>query len=319
MRRFRQAVKTLFQARPLRSLAILFLCAAVCPAIAQPPGGPPDDGEKPRIWEVHTAQRYRTMSGLADRNGSMAWHESTVGISGGLFLPGPGLLRAGAEYAYTRFAFADDTRLGLAGSEPFRHVQEVRLSAQLLTPWSSTWRSQLFGAITSGFESGAAPDNAFSGIAGLGVVRRFSDRLSIGLGGLLLGHMGSEGTIVVPIVLLDWQITERLALRNRREITLAYLLDPQGRLALEAVASFFGSKQFRLDGAGAVPGGVAEIEGFDVGGRVVWEPFPALTVDGTVGAALEQVLRIESHVGREIADVDLEDALQLSLTVRYRF
>ena len=318
MRRFRQDIRTLFQARPLRSLAILFLCAAACPAIAQP-GDPSREDEKPRIWEVHTTQRYRTMSDLADRDGGMAWHESTVGISGGLFLPGPGMLRVGTEYAYTRFAFADDTRLGLAGSEPFRHVQEVRLSAHLFTPWSSTWRTQLFGAVTSGFESGAAPDNAFSGLAGLGVARRFSDRLSIGLGGFLLGQMGSEGTIVVPILLLDWQITERLALLSRQEITLTYLLNPQGRLSFEAVTSLFGIKQFRLDDAGAIPGGVAGIEGFDVGGRVVWEPFPALTVDGTVGAALEQVLRIESHAGREIADVDLTDALQLSLTVRYRF
>ena len=301
-----------------RLLGLLFLFVATCVADAQPVSRP-EAGEKRRLWTVHTTQRYQTASDFVARDGGVAWYESTVGISGGLFIPGPGLLRAGADYVHTRFAFASSTRLGLSGSEPFRHVQEVRLSAQLLTPWSSTWSSQLFGAVTSGFESGAAPDDALSGIAGLGVARRFSDRLSIGLGGLLLHHMDNQAVTVVPIVLLDWQMTERLALRSRQDISLSYLLDPRQRLSVAAVASFFGRRQFRLDEAGPVPAGVAELKGFEVGGRITWEPFPALTVQGAAEAALRQKLHLEDRAGRDMVDVDLEDALRLSLAVRYRF
>ena len=299
-----------------RLLGLLFLFIATCAANAQPAT---EAGEKRRLWTVHTTQRYQTASNFVDRDGGVAWYESTVGISGGLFLPGPGLLRAGADYVHTRFAFASDTRLGPLGSELFRHVQEVRLSAQLLTPWSSTWSSQLFGAVTSGFESGAAPDDALSGIAGLGVTRRFSDRLSIGLGGLLLHQMGSQAITVVPIVLLDWQMTERLALRSRQDITLSYLLDPRRRLSVAAVASFFGRKQFRLDEVGAVPGGVVELQGFEVSGRVVWEPFAGLTVHASVGATHRQNFHVADRAGRELVDLDLEDALRLSLVARYRF
>ena len=301
-----------------RSLVILFLFVAAAPTIAQP-GGPLQERDKPRLWEVHTTQRYQTASGLADRNGSLAWYESTVGVAGGLFLPGPGLIRAGADFAHTRFAFADDTRLGPAGSEPFRHVREMRLSAQLLTPWSNTWSSQFFGAVTSTFEVGAAPDDALSGVTGLGVIRRFSDRLSAGFGVLLLHPLGNQAVTALPIVLVDWQMTDRLALRSRRDVTLTYLLDPQRRLSVAAAASFFGRKQFRLDEKGDIPGGVAEIKGFEVGGRVIWAPFPALTVHGAVEAAIDQNLHLEDGAGREIVDVDLEDALRLSLTVRYRF
>ena len=307
-----------FGALPLRLLGLLLLFIAACTVDAQP-AGPPEAGEKRRLWTVRTTQRYQTASNFVARDGGVAWYESTVGISGRLFLPGPGLLRAGADYVHTRFAFASNTRLGLSDSELFRHVREVRLSAQLLTPWSSTWSSQLFGAVTGGFESGAAPDDALSGLAGLGVARRFSDRLSVGLGGLLLHPMGSRAVTVVPIVLLDWQMTERLALRSRQAITLSYLIDPRRRLSVAAVASFFGRKQFRLDEAGPVPAGVAELKGFEVGGRVVWEPFPALMVQGAVEAALRQNLHLEDRAGRDTVDVDLEDALRLSLAVRYRF
>ena len=318
MRCFCQGIGVAHHVVPLRSLVVLFLFIAACPAIAQPVD-PSRTREKPRLWEVRAAQRYRTVSGFADRNGSMAWHESTVGVSGGLFLPGPGLLRAGAAYAHTRFAFASDTRLGLAGSEPFRRVQEMRLSAQLITPWSSIWSSQVFGAIISAFESGAASDSALSGIAGLGVMRRFSDRLSIGFGALLLHPLGKRAVTVVPIVLADWQMTERLALRSRQDITLTYLLDSRRSLSVAAVGSFFGRKQFRLDERGEIPGGVADLKGFEVGGRITWEPFPALTLQGAVEAALRQNLYLEDRAGREIVDVDLEDALRLSLVVRYRF
>jgi len=318
MTAFPQGIGMAFDTPPPRLLGLLLLFIAAYTAYAQP-AGPPEAGEKRRLWTVHTTQSYQTAGDFVARDGGIAWYESTIGISGGLFLPGPGLLRAGADYIHTRFAFASSTRLGLPGSEPFRHVQEVRLSAQLLTPWSNTWSSQLFGAVTSGFESGAAPDDALSGVAGLGVARRFSDRLSFGLGGLLLHQMGNQAITVVPILLLDWQMTERLALRSRQDITLSYLLDPRRRLSVAAVASFFGRRQFRLDEAGPVPAGTAKLRGFEVGGRVTWEPFPALTVQGAAEAALRQNLRLEDRTGRDIVDVDLVDALRLSLAVRYRF
>lgn len=302
----------------LRPLALLLLFMATCPAMSQP-ADPLEGREKRRLWEIRTTQRYRTAGDFRDRDGSIAWHESMLGVNGGIFLPGPGLLRAGVGYAYTRFAFASDTRLGVAGSEPFRHVQEVWLSVQFLTPLSKTWSSQLFGAMTSAFESGAAPADALSGIAGVGVMYRSSERLSVGLGGLLLRPLGNRDITVVPIALIDWQMTDRLALRSRQDVTLTYLLDPQRRLSVAAVASFFGRKQFRLDERGVIPAGAAEIKGFEVGGRVTWKSSPALTVHGTVEAALGQHLHLEDDAGREIVDLDLKDALRLSLAVDYRF
>lgn len=304
---------------PFRSVGVLFLFIATHLAIAQPAAGPPGAAEKQRLWNIRTVQLYRMASDFKDRDGSIAWHESTVGITTGIFLPPAGLMRAGVDYAHTRFGFASNTRFGPLGSEPFRRVQEVRLSAQLLSPLSKRWSSQVFGVLTSAFESGASPDDALSGIAGLGVTHRFSKRLSTGLGALLLHPLGNRAITVVPTVLIDWQITDRLVLRSRQEITLSYLFDARRRLSVAAVASFFGHKQFRLDEKGTIPGGVAEIKGFEVGGRVIWEPFPALALYGSVEAAVGQNLYLEDHAGREIVDLDLQNALQLSLAVRCRF
>ena len=305
-------------ASPLWSFVILLLFIVACPAAAQPADSL-QAKEKPRLWEVRATQRYRTTSGFADRSGSLAWHESTVGISGGLFLRGPGLLRAGADYTHARFAFAPDARLGPSGPEPFRHVREVRLSAQLLTPWSEAWSTLALATIVSAFEIGAAPDDALSGVAVLGVMRRLSGRLSTGFGALLLKPLGAQTAVALPLVLVDWQITDRLALRSRQDITLTYLLDPRRRFSVAAVGAFFGRKQFRLGKKGNIPDGVAEIRGIEVGGRVIWEPFPALVVQGALEAVLRQNLRLEDRARRGIVDVALESALRLSLVARYRF
>jgi len=305
-------------ANALWSFVILFLFIATCQATAQP-AHPLRAQEKPRFWEVRAMQRYRTMSGFAERSGSLAWYESAVSISGRLFLRGPGLLRVGTDYTHTRFAFASDTRLGASGSEPFRHVREVRLSVQLLTPWSDAWSTLALGTVVSAFEAGAAPHDALSGGTVLGVIRRLSDHLSTGFGTLLLKPLGEQVVTALPLVLVDWQITDRLALRSRQEITLTYLLGPRRRFSVAAVGAFFGRKQFRLGTKGDIPDGVAKIKGIEVGGRVIWEPSPALVVQGALEVVLCQNLRLEDRAGRDLVDVALENALRLSLVARYRF
>ena len=319
MQWFCQRIGLAFHAGPSWFPAILSLLIAASQAVAQPVHRPSQAETRPRLGEVRATQRYRTMSGISERSGGLAWYESTVGISSGLFLPGPGLVRVGTGYTHARFAFHPDTRLGAAGSEPFRDVRELRLSAQLLTPWSETWSSLALGAVASAFEAGAEPHDSLSGVAVLGAMRRLSARLSAGVGVLLLHPLGKQAATVLPFFLVDWQVTDRLALRSRQDIRLTYLLDPRRRLSVAAVGSFFGRRDFRLDERGNVPSGVAEIKGFEVGGRVVWEPFPPLVVEGAVEAALRQTLRLEDRAGREVVAVGLEDALRLSLLVRYRF
>ena len=303
---------------PFPTLSVVLILLAVQAAVAQPPE-PSEPGEKLRLWEVHAIQRYRTRGGLRNGDGGVAWHESASGASRGLFVPGPGLLRIGVDYSHTRFAFARGVRHGPLGIEPFRVAEEVWLSAQLVTPLTGTWSSQFFGAATSAFESGASSDDTFSGAGGLGVMRRFSRRLAIGIGALFQESLSDRAITGVPMVLLDWQVTDRLALTSAQEVVLSYLLDPGRRLTVAATASFYEFKQFRLDAHGALPGGVAEFRSFEVGGQLTWEPLPALTLDARVEAALGQNLRMDDRGGKEMADLVIEDALQLGLTLHYRF
>ncbi len=300
-----------------RSLSVLLLLGATHLAAAQP-GVRPETAAQPRLWTVHATQRYQTASELEERRGRMAWHESTVGLSTGIFLPGVGLLRAGVDYAHVRFAFAPDLRLDSADPVPFRRVQAMRLSAQIFRPLSTTWNSQIFGAVTSTFESAALPDDALSGVVGLGVMRRFSDRLSAGLGAILLYPLGNQAVTLVPIALVDWQIADRLTFRSRRDITLSYQVDTRGRLSVAAVGALFDRRQFRLDGRGAVREGVAELKGLEVGGRVTWKPAAALTVLLSAGTTLGQELTLEDRTGRKVVDLDVDAALQLTLALRYR-
>ncbi len=82
------------------------------------------------------------------------------------------------------------------------------------------------------------------------MMRRLPGHLSIGFGVLLLRPLGKQTVTVLPFVRLDWQITDRLALRSRQDITFTYFLDPRQRLSVAAVGSFFGRRLFRLDQSG---------------------------------------------------------------------
>ena len=302
----------------LPCLALLLVLTAASPVAAQA-AGPARGAEAARRWEVRAEQRYRRAGDLGNGVGSLAWHDSIVGVHGGAFVPGLGLVRGGVGYAYTRFSLGSPLRIGETESKTLGDVAEIRLSVQVFTPWSRTWSSQLFGVLSSAFESGAAPGDAVSGAAALGVTRRFSGRLSAGFGALLLHQLDSRVVSVVPIALVDWRITERLVLRSRQDVTLTYVLDARQRLSVAGVVSFFDRKQFRLDDSGTVSGGTVEIGGYAVGGRVTWRPAPGLTLEGGVESPLGQSLRVHDRSGRDVFDTDMDDGLQLSVSVRYRF
>ena len=302
----------------LPCLVLLFVLGAVLPQPAQP-AEPVRNGEIPRRWEVHAAHRYRTAGDLGNRQGDLAWHDSTVGFRGRTFVPGPGLLAGGLDYVYTRFTLGSAHRPHDAGLEPFGRVEEIRLMAQVLTPWSKTWSSQLFAVVSSAFESGAAPEDALSGAVALGMTRRFSARLSAGFGALLVHQLEGHSITFLPIALVDWRITQRLTLRSRQDVTLTYLLGARQRLSVAAVASFLERKQYRLADSGALAGGAAELGGYTLGFRLTWRPAPVLALEGAVEAPLDQNLRVLDRRGRKVVDTAVEDGLQLSVTVRYRF
>lgn len=285
--------------------------------------GPSRAGERPRPWEIHASQRYRTSGVLGNRQGSLAWHDSSVGAAGGAFLPALGLIRGGVEYVATRLSFGSPLRIDSGAFELSGQVEEYRLSAQVFTPWSKRWSSQLFGVVSSAFEPGVAPNEALSGASGVGMTHRFSDRLSAGFGALLLHQLDSQAVNFVPIVLLDWRVTERLTLRTREGVTLTYTIGARQRLLIAAVASFFQRRQFRLNESaefpGEFPGGVLEIDGYAAGCRIIWRAAPGLTLAGTVEAPLDQNLRIHDRTGLKVVDVGVEGGLQLSVTARYRY
>ena len=278
-----------------------------------------EPSEVPRLWGIHAAQRYQTTGELGNRQGDLAWRDSAIGVRGGTVVPGLGLLRGGVDYVHTRFSFGSPRRLGAMGFDPFGSVEDIRLSAQVFTPWSETWSSQLIGVVSSAYASGAAPDDAVSGAVVLGMTRRFSDRLSAGFGVLVFHQLTSQAITFVPLALFDWQVTERLALRTGQDVSLTYQLDARRRLSVAAVASFLDRKQFRLAEAGRPAGGAVELGGYEIGCRLIWRLAPGLTLQGAVESAMGQALRVHDHAGRQLVDVKVEDGLRLSVTARYRF
>ena len=167
-------------------------------------------------------------------------------------------------------------------------------------------------------ESGADVDDAIYGQVGIGVTYKISEHFSIGPG-FFVNRSVSDDSTVFPIALVDWQITDRLSFRARRDFRLSYVLDANRTLTLSAVGSPFERKEFRLDDAGPVPGGVAELKAMTLGGALRWQPIQPLTVKGNLAAVINQTLTIEDRSGREVVDEDLKTSVEMMVSVRYRF
>ena len=318
MRRAEREDYLIIRSAPLSCLVGLFLLAATMPSTAQP-GDPSQTSEAPRLWDIHATQRYQTAGEVGNRQGDLAWRDSAVGVRGGTVVPGLGLLRGGVDYVYTRFSFGSPLRPGAMGFDPFGSVEEIRLSAQVFTPWSETWSSQLIGVVSSAYESGAGPDDAVSGAVVLGMTRRFSDRLSAGFGVLVFHQLTGRGVTFVPLAMVDWQVTERLGLRTGQDVSLTYRLDARRRLSVAAVASFLDRKQFRLAEAGRPAGGAVELGGYEIGCRLIWRPAAGLTLQGTAESVLGQALRVHDRAGRQLVDVKVGNEVRLSVAARYSF
>lgn len=269
------------------------------------------------FWEVVALQRYRLSSDLERRRGSLGFYDSELQV-GRSQLTRVGLLKLWAAYTYTHFDFAEDTDLGLSTEKPFETVHDTRISLQFSTRLHPRWLARVIATIGTRMESGASVDDAIYSRFALGFSYQVSDRFAIGPG-LLVRASFAEDFVILPIAVIDWQITDRLSFRSRSDFRLSYLLDAKRTLTLSAVMAPFDRKEFRLDDAGSAPGGIAKLRAFMAGAAVRWQPVQPLTVKGNLFAVLNQKLTIDDQSGREVVDEELKNSVEFLVSVRYRF
>ena len=228
-----------------------------------------------------------------------------------------GLSVGGGE---TDFDFRDSDGASVDG--PWDEIDELRASVPMRFGLGQT--STLFAIPTlryNGESDASSSDSQTWGLLG-GVAWRLGEDLTIGPG---LGAFSRlEGsTRVFPILLIDWDISERWSLSTGRGLaasqgpglTLGYRLSEQWRLGL---AGRYEEIQFRLGNDGAAPGGVGEDRALPLVFTAGWQPNESVRLGVFAGVEFGGELTLYDSAGRITESRDYDTVPVYGATFEFR-
>jgi hypothetical protein len=212
---------------------------------------------------------------------------------------------------------------GLGGAEPWDAVADYRISfpvrfgvgeaVDAIVIPSVRWRAETDASLDDGRTEGVLA----------GASWRLSEGFSIGPGVGVFSELDG-GTQVFPVLLLDWDVTERLNIGTGGGFgaTQGPGLDATWR-ATDAASITIGARyeslEFALDDDGPAPDGFGEETATPVYLAASWTPTPQLALTAIAGVEFGGELTLRDRDGREIDSADYDPAPFLGLTGSLRF
>ena len=196
--------------------------------------------------------------------------------------------------------------------EAWDTIHTITATAIFSLDLSNDWT--VFGGpqIQTARETGADWGDSISGGGAIGLTYQWSRDLTIG-GGVSVVTQLEDDPRILPIIVIDWAITNDFRLRNqttnssisRTGLELVY---EAGRGLEFAIGGAFQFSRFRLDDVAPVPGGVGEDEGAPVWFRATFKPTQRISIDGVAGFNFDGELHLISSNGTTIAESDYDPA-----------
>jgi hypothetical protein len=216
----------------------------------------------------------------------------------------------------------DDYDFNGTAAAPWNNIDNFR--AGIFTRWAHSDRWASFVAL-SGRTYGEPDADLSESITGAvfgGASYRFSDRLKLGPGLGVVGQL-EDNPRFFPIIVVDWNITEKLNLSTGGGLAatagpgleLTYSLTRNWKFGL---GGRYESKRFRLSDQGPSGGGVGEDRGIPVYGGIRYELYPGTYLSGLVGSTLGGRLQAENPNGVIVYRADYEEALFAGITLGLR-
>ncbi len=218
-------------------------------------------------------------------------------------------------YSYDGYSFSLDNGAGFA---PWEDIHSISLSLPTSIGIGESWSAFVIPSIRSSGESGADFDETLSGGLLGGFSYRFSENLSIGPGIGIFSQLEESATII-PILLIDWQITKTLSLETGRGLGatlgpgLSLNYRPNQTWAF-AVGGRYEKLRFRLDKSGSIGGGVGEDQSFPLFGACTYNFTPKAQLSLVGGVELGGELRLEDADGRKVDEQSYDPGVFMGLT-----
>ncbi len=218
---------------------------------------------------------------------------------------------------YSNYDFGGATALVPGAADPFDDMYEAGTAILAEGAISGPWSLSTGAYIRSAGEPGAAFGDTLWGGGFVGVGYAFSESFRLTIGGGITTRL-DDNPLFVPVVGIEWQITERLRLETQG-FDLLLKWEPRSWLEVYAKGAWE-YRQFRLDDdRAALPSGVIRDNRFPVGGGVAFKPFHGLRIAIEGGAIVYQEFDVLRSSGNKLTDVETEPAAYIMLRVDYRF
>jgi hypothetical protein len=229
----------------------------------------------------------------------------------------------GLSVGYDRNAYTFPGPTGISSSDPWRGINTVRIGAPVRWGFDEEWTLFVIPTVRWTLADGADWGRSVSGGGFVGFSYRFNDSLTAGPGFGALSQL-EESPSYFPVLIVDWDITERLNLATGRGLgasqgpglQLSYELSETWGISLGGRYERF---RFRLNADAPSPHGVGQDRGVPMylGVRYSWSPKGSLALLG--GADLGGQLQLMDDDGDEVASSGYEPAPFLGFALDLKF
>lgn len=321
-------------ARMSSLLTFLAASALSMPALAQDaepaadgsaPQGPPAGMPEPPPDFFTTVRVLGGYQLPTDLDGSGEYDVSRLGFSAGVNQKVNDALRLdfSASYTVDTYGFDGGAAGSLAARDPWDEVRTLGLRGNAIYSINRQWAA--FGGPLLSWSADSDADLA-DGLSGGGVIgvnyaESFDKRIGVGL---LVTDQVRDDVRYLPIVIVDWRLTDTLTLRNSSYalsaggpgFELAYDLNETTQLSFGAMWS---SERFLLSEDSSVPGGVGSVSQLPVYATLEWNPDRSFELRASVGVVAWGQAEVQNSRGLRVVreDADPSVAFGLNLTVRF--
>jgi len=273
-------------------------------------------------WSVFTRGGYvYQMDTDIDNGGSFSVNRFFV-QGGPAYVTGGGTsISLAVGYGYDGYDFSGNA--GFGARKPWEDIHSLRFSIPLRWKIGEQWTGFVSPTLRFTGEKGADFDDALTGGGFAGFSYRFSDHLTIGPGVGVLTQL-EDSTRVIPILIINWKITDTLSLNTGRGIgaTLGPGLAVDWRPSRAwsfSIGGRYESLRFRLDRDGSVSNGIGDDRSFPIFGGIEYSFTPMVRVSVLGGVEVGGKLRLEDENGRKIIEENYDPAGFLGIAFSARF
>lgn len=278
---------------------------------------PMQPGQTVTSFGISAVNQFKTDM---DAGGSFDWYGVNARLGVNRQFSANWMAGASVSYEYEQWSWTDASAFG--GQAPWEGISTPQLGLDFVYTPTSDWRLSVSPSVEWAAETGVGTSGASTYGAVLLAARTFSPGLTLGLGAGVFRQI--DETKVFPFISVNWQITDKVALRNPLPagpaggagLELTYKVDDQWTVG---AGGAYRSYRFRLNNSGPYAGGIGQNRFIPVFARVSYQFMPGTRIDLYGMAATGGNVQAQSADGSQTVNSDYSTGFGLGLNLSHRF